>query len=71
MAIEVDLHLRGLREPQRVTFEDGEDWELRDTERLVLLLDGDRVVRAAVAHTEFLFARVHADPTADPDGDGG
>lgn len=64
MATEVLLHLRG-RDPVRVEIAVDEPWELRDTERLVLLLVGDRVVRAAVNLQDFVFAQVREDGSAE------
>lgn len=52
------LFLRGSHEPERVTLPADEDWELRDTERLVLVLDGRRRVLAAVNLQDFVKARV-------------
>lgn len=64
MATEVRLHLRG-RDPVDVSIADGEPWELRDTDRLVLVLAGERVVRAAVNLQDFVFAQVREDGVAE------
>lgn len=61
MATELELFLRERPEPERVVFDADEKWEVKDTERLVLVLDGERVVRWFAPHGELLFGRVKLD----------
>jgi len=64
MATEVLVHFRSTREPVRLEFEEDEDWQVKDTERLVLILHGDKRPALVVNVQDFMFAK----PTGDDGG---
>lgn len=66
MPTEATLHLRnGLA--TTVTFADDEDWQFKDTEHVVLLLDGDRRPVAVANLADFVHLTVARGEA--PDGD--